>query len=286
MIKKISIFKTVILVVFLGLALVLKLSPSVRDALTNIKVGKYTLPLAPVFFSILIFLVVMTVTHLLQAFLKSKLLVKTDLDKGMQATIISVVGYIGLVIGFFWILSELGIDFKNLAVVAGALTVGIGFGLQNVVNNFISGIILLFGRAMKVGDHVIINGKEGIVRQINIRSTELETDNNVSILIPNANILATDLTNLTHQAASNAASIAFTAPLSSDALAIRDVLLGVAQAEKGVLDTPAPFVLLKDANGALQFELVSSVADVNNKAQILSDLRFKIVQQLKDKKLI
>ncbi len=285
--SKASLIEKIFFAVMLGGALLLGLSPSLKTTLTTLHIGKVTIPLAPLFFSLVIFLVVMFVTRLLQRILKNRLLVKTDLNPGTQATIVSITGYIGLVIAFFWVLSELGIDLKNVAVFAGALSVGIGFGLQNVVNNFISGVILLFGRAIQVNDRVIINGKEGIVRQINIRSTELETANGVRILIPNASVLSTDLTNLSTQKETNLISLNFSVPQTSDVVAVQEVLLKVAAAEKRLAKTPAPTVLATDISGAvITFELSAAVKDINLKNKLLSDLRLQILTQLKEQKLI
>ena len=146
---------------------------------------------------------------------------------------------------------------------------------------------MLFGRAIQVNDRVIINGKEGIVRQINIRSTELETANGVRILIPNASVLSTDLTNLSTQKETNLISLNFSVPQTSDVVAVQEVLLKVAAAEKRLAKTPAPTVLATDISGAvITFELSAAVKDINLKNKLLSDLRLQILTQLKEQKLI
>ncbi len=284
---KTSLIEKICLAIVLGGALLIQLSPPIEKALSTIHIGKMTIPLAPIYCSLVAFFLVMFLTRLIQRFLKNKLLLKTDLNKSTQATIVSVIGYIGLIIAVLWGVSELGVNLKNVTIVAGALSVGIGFGLQNVVNNFISGIILLFGKAIQVNDRVIINGKEGIVRQINIRSTELETTEGIRILIPNASVLSTDLTNLSTQKENNLITLSFCIPLNSDIKAIQKLLLKVVAQEKRIAKTPSPTVFAIDLSGsAITFELSATIKDINLKNQLLSDLRVEVAYQLKKQKLI
>ncbi len=263
-------------------AVVMELSPTLKVQLMSVHIGKINIPLAPLFIALLTFIITMSVTKFIQTFLKTNLLVKTDLNKGTQATIVSVVGYAGLTLAFFLVLSALGINLKNFAVIAGALSVGIGFGLQNIVNNFFSGVIILIGQAIKVGDKVIINGKQGIVRQINIRSTELETTDNVLILIPNANILATDITNLSYQKVSTDAVLTLTLPISADIVQAQELILNCLKNQKNILKSPAPSFLLSSLdNSKIQMDVRFSVASINEKTQIMSDLRLCILKTMK-----
>ena len=126
-------------------------------------------------------------------------------------------------------------------MIASALSVGIGFGLQNIINNFVSGIIILFERPIKVGDWVIISGEEGQVKQINIRSTEIETFKKSSIIIPNATLLSSSVTNLTHTNNWSRQSITIGVAYGSDIKKVTEILLDIAAKNKYVLKNPAPY---------------------------------------------
>ncbi len=118
---------------------------------------------------------------------------------GVQHSITAGIGYAGIILAVSLSIAVLGADMANIALIAGALSVGIGFGLQNVVNNFVSGLILLFERPITVGDWVIVGANEGFVKDIHIRATELETFQRASVIIPNADLLSTAVTNWTHK---------------------------------------------------------------------------------------
>ena len=287
MIAKISFLEKIFFIILIGSALLIELSPSLQSLLTTVQVGNVTIPLAPIYFSLVVFIIIMFLTRLTQKLLKNHLLIKTDLNSGTQATIVSIVGYIGLTIAVLWSISELGINLKNITVVAGALSVGIGFGLQNVVNNFISGMILLFGKAIQVNDRVIINGKEGIMRKINIRSTELETTNGVRILIPNASVLNTDLTNLSTQQETNIISLKVSVPLASNVIKLQKQLTKILTSENRIALEPTPHILATEISvNSITFELSAFIKDIQLKDVLLSDLRLKIAEELKREKLI
>lgn len=120
-------------------------------------------------------------------------------DKSVYYSMIKLLGYVGWIIGLWGCLSLIGINLQNLAIIFGALSVGIGFGLQTIVNNFVSGLLILFERPISVGDWIRVDGQEGIVKNIRIRATELETFDKCSVLIPNATILSGDVVNVTRQ---------------------------------------------------------------------------------------
>ena len=171
----------------------------------------------------------------------------------------------------------MGGNLTSLALVAGALSVGIGLGLQNVVNNFVSGIILLFERPIKVGDWVIINGEEGRIKQINIRSTEMETFRKSSLIIPNADLLSNTVTNLTHGNNWSRQSVMVGVAYGSDTERVRDILLECAAAHKKVLRKPEPYVIFKDFGpSSLDFELRCYTNDIWSGWTIPSDLRYEI----------
>ena len=171
---------------------------SIRKLFFGFKVGGVEISLFLIILGIAIFFASITVVRILRRKLLENILSHLDIDDGIKHSLASGFGFVGFVISVFLAIAVMGGDLSNVALVAGALSVGIGLGLQNIVNNFVSGIILLFERPVKVGDWVIINGEEGKIKQINIRSTEVETFNRASVIIPNATLLSNSVTNLTH----------------------------------------------------------------------------------------
>ena len=151
-----------------------------------------------IFQALLFFLCAAYLLRHTKRFLEKRILARLKMDIGVKHTILALLMYLSWIFVGLLTLSIIGVNLKNLAIVFGALSVGIGFGLQNIVNNFVSGIIILFERPIKEGDWVVINGQEGIVKDIRIRATKLETFDRADILIPNADILSGQVINWTH----------------------------------------------------------------------------------------
>ena len=171
------------------------------------------------------------------------------------------------------ILREIGRD------TAGALSIGVGFGLQSIVNNFVSGLILLIERPIKVGDRVVVGGKEGHIRRINVRATEIETFDRATVIVPNSEIVSTSVTNWTHRDRHGRAEVQVGVAYGSDPEKVRDVLLACAKAHPCVAILPEPIVAFKDfASSSLDFILLGFVDDVENKARVESELRYAIVR--------
>ena len=199
------------------------------------------------------------------------------IDKGIYYSFVTLLGYVGWVIATWGGLSLLGVNLQSLAVIVGALSVGIGFGLQHVVNNFISGLLILFERPIRKGDWIKVSGHEGIVKNIHIRSTELETFDQSSVLIPNADVLSHDLENITKGNPLGRVIIPVGVSYDSDLRQVEKILLDVAAKEEGLTKDPAPFVLLTDfADSSVQFELRGILKDVTKGLKVKSRLRFAI----------
>ena len=204
-------------------------------------------------------------------------------DKGVYYSLIKFVGYIGWVIALWGTLSFLGLKLQNLAIVLGALSVGIGFGMQNIINNFISGLLLLFERPIAVGDWIKVDGQEGFVKNIRIRATELETFDKARVLIPNSSILSGNVVNLTKPNKSGRIIVSVGVSYDSDMDQVRDILAQCTQKTEGILTTPAPVILLTDfGDNSVQFEIRAYVHDVSSSLVIRSALMFAVWDAFKE----
>ena len=259
------------------------LNHGIYKVFTGFKIGGIKISLLSIFLGLIIFFVAVNIVRALKKRLASNVLCKMDIDEGIKASLESGFGSIGYVLSALLAIAIMGGDLGNLALIAGALSVGIGLGLQNVVNNFVSGIIILFERPIKVGDWVSINGEEGRVKQINIRATEVETFKKTSLIIPNANLLSTTVTNLTHSDNSSRMSINVGVAYGSDTKRVAEILLECAENHKRVLKKPAPSVVFKDFGpSSLDFELRCYTSDIWTGWIIPSDLRFEIDRRFRE----
>lgn len=253
------------------------LKQMVMKLLFGFTVGGVKISLISIVLGILIFFVSITVVKALRRRLADNVLAKMDIDDGIKHSLASGFGSIGFIISALLSIAIMGGNLSNFALIAGALSFGVGLGLQNVVNNFISGIILLFERPIKVGDWIIVNGQEGVVKQINIRSTELETWKRASIIIPNSDLLSSIVTNLTHDDKWGRLDIKIGVAYGSDIEKVRDILIEAANNNKRVLKKPAAYAVFVDfGSSSLDFELRCFTADIMNGLTISSEIRFEI----------
>ena len=237
-------------------------------------VGNITISPADIVVAVIVFFVAMAATQLIQRKLAEKVLPETKLDIGIQHSLSAGIGYAGVILAAILSIAIVGIDLTNFALIAGALSVGIGFGLQNVVNNFVSGLILLVERPIKEGDWVIVGDKEGMVNRVSFRSTELQTFQRASVIIPNADILSNAVTNLTHKDRFGRIEIAVGVAYGSDLERVSNVLLECAGAHRQILSYPPPYVLFRNFGASsLDFELRCYIGNVLDIAIISSDLR-------------
>lgn len=249
-------------------------------AIYGFYVGGVKISLVSIFWGILAFVICLWIIRFLQDRIEFKILERTSIDSGTKHSLASGFAYIGYVLSGLLAIAIMGGNLSNIALIAGALSVGIGLGLQDIVNNFVSGIIMLFERPIKVGDWVIINGEEGQVKQINIRSTEIETFQRSSLIIPNAKVLSNSVTNLTHQNAGARYTIKVGVAYGSDVEKVKKILLECATSHNKVAKKPAPYVLFQDfGSSSLDFELRFYVNDVWNAWTAPSDIRYIINQK-------
>ena len=223
------------------------------------------------------------VTRFLQKSLDARLFSKDDMEDGFRNSFRTLLGYVGLILAIFSAISVIGLDLSKLAIIAGALSVGIGFGLQSIVNNFVSGLILLFERPVKVGDWVITSAGEGFIKNISVRSTEIETFDRASIIVPNSELISSSVTNWTHKDKSGRVIIPVGVAYSSDAKKVRDILLALTKSHSKILKNPEPIVYFSDFGGSsLDLELRFFIRNIAESPLIKNDLRFDILEAFRD----
>lgn len=247
------------------------------ETLTEFRVGNFTISIADIGLALLVFFMVLGFMRWMQRGLANRILPETRMDPGVQHSLAAGFGYLGFGVAAMVAISIVGIDLSNLALIAGALSVGIGFGLQNVVNNFVSGLILLIERPIKVGDWVVVGDNEGTVKHIRVRATEIETFQRASVIIPNSELLSTAVVNWTHADRTGRVEIAIGVAYGSNTERVRELLLGVARENSEVSRWPAPYVRFKDfGDSALVFELRCYLYDIGQIITVSSDMRFAI----------
>lgn len=257
-----------------------------KKLMFGFKVGGINISLISIITGLAVFLISLALVRIMRRRLSNNLLNRINMDEGIRHSLVSGFSFTGIIISSILAIVAMGIDLSNLAVIAGALSVGIGFGLQDVIKNMVSGIILLFERPFKVGDWVLIGGEEGKIKQINIRSTEVETFNKASVIIPNATLISSSLTNLTHGNNWQRQSVMVGVSYDSDADQVTRLLLECARNCKKVMKVPAPYVLFKNfSESSLDFELRFYVSDIWAGWQANSDIRYEILRRFRDENI-
>lgn len=253
-----------------------------RQALSGFSVGGVTLSVTGIFAALLTFLSILVATHLVQRALEKTVFPRTRLDDGVRNSFKTLVGYFGAVLAATMAIGVLGLDLSSLAIIIGALSVGIGFGLQSIVNNFVSGVILLFERPVKVGDWVVTNSGEGVVRRISVRSTEIETFDRLSIIVPNSELISNTVQNWTHKDKVGRITVPVSVSYKSDPKKVREILLQCAAAHPLVLKDPPPYIYWKEfGESSLDFEVRVFLRDIYSIVHVRNDLRFEIFDALK-----
>ena len=229
---------------------------------------------------LVVLVVGLTIFRTLQHWLVETYLPKTELDIGARNSISTVARYVGITLSALWTLAALGIGFEKVALLASALSVGIGFGLQAITQNFVSGLILLAERPVKLGDRVRIGDQVGDIRRISVRATEIQTDDKSTVIVPNSEFITKSVQNLTMDGAMGRISIAFAVPLNTDIVKLREVLLALYAEHEAVLATPAPAMYVDSINGSVvNITSFGHVSSSRNVYSTRSDLLFGLLQR-------
>lgn len=246
--------------------------------------GEGSLTLAVILKLLLLFSVVLGAEYGLRRYFIKRLLKRTRLDASLQYGIARIGGYLFILLGFYVALTAVGLNLSSLAVVAGAVGIGIGFGLQNIVHNFVSGLIILVERPIALGDRVEVAGVAGNVTRIRLRSTEVVTNDNISIIVPNSDFITHPVTNWSHGDSRVQIRLPVGIAYGTDVEKLRRVLLEVAAEHSKVLKTPEPTVFFDSfGDSALLFELGVWTSEMaHSPRRFRSELNFAIERKLRE----
>jgi small-conductance mechanosensitive channel len=242
--------------------------------------GGVTLSPFAILTCLVVFIIGYSLTGFVQGAMRSSILPKTKLDPGGQNAVSSIIGYVGIALSALLAITSAGINLSSLAVVAGALSVGIGFGMQQVVSNFVSGIILLVERPVAVGDWIEVSGQQGIVKKMAVRATQIRTFDRNDIIIPNSNLITQPVTNWTRGSLQGRIIIPLTVSVTADSREVARLMIEIAEDQPTIMVNPAPVAFLRTITSTgLTFELRAVVADINGGTAVVSEINHQILKR-------
>lgn len=249
-----------------------------RQLIFGFHIGNSQVTVGALLASVIVFAMGYAASRLFQGWLDSQIRQAGGISGAVRHSIRTGVGYAGICVAALAAFSYAGFNLSSLAIVAGAFSIGIGFGLQNLVNNFVSGLILLVERPIRVGDLVVVGGEEGYVRKISVRSTEIETFDRGNVLVPNSSFISDKVKNWTLRNSVRSVPISVGVAYACNPRQVRDVLLDVARGNPDVLRAPAPVVDLKEFGASsLNFVLYVSIDDVGKTVKVRTEISLAIL---------
>ena len=254
---------------------------------TEIHVGNINISLLGILAGLLLFTAGFFATRWFQRWLDGNVMARSQIDAGVRNSVNTVLGYAGIVIAAVIGISAAGVDLSSFALIAGALSLGIGFGLQTIVQNFVSGLILLAERPFKVGDWIVNGPVEGFVRRISVRATEIETFQNQSIIVPNSQLINAAVGNWMLHNTLARSEIAVSVSYDSDPQQVMDLLLELARNHPLVLTMPEPNVGFQSfGEFALNFELRFYLSDLFQGGPVRNDIRVAIIERFRKEGIV
>jgi small-conductance mechanosensitive channel len=248
----------------------------------TIKIGSASFSLDDFLIFFIVIYVAVLLSQMLQLFLEEDVLNRLQLSKGLPHTIAMLVKYTLITLGFFLAVNAAGIPVDKLTIILGAMSVGIGFGLQNIFNNLVSGLILLFERPIQLGDTVQVGQLTGNVQSIGLRSSNIKTFDGAEVIVPNGQLIANELINWTLSDQQRRLEVTVGVGYQSDPILVQKLLLGILEGHPEILNNPKPLVFFSElGNSSLNFSMLAWIPDYNEGRRVKSEVLFNVFKVLK-----
>ncbi|QCK14213.1 DUF3772 domain-containing protein [Mangrovivirga cuniculi] len=249
---------------------------------SDIHIGAVSFSVTNLLYGFLVFIIAIAVVRWISKMFERRILGSSHFDPGLRNSMMTLANYVGMLIAVILALSTIGIDFSKIALIAGALSVGIGFGLQSIVSNFVSGLILLFERPIKIGDWIVVNSGQGYVKHIGARATQVQTFDQSTIVIPNSELISNSLTNWFYNNRRGRVIVPVGVAYSSDPEKVKNILIEAASEHPAVLKIPPISVYWSDfADSSLNFEVRAFIKNYDDVLSVKTDIRFAIFSKFK-----
>ena len=252
----------------------------------GVQVGQFEIVPIKLLWGVVALVVVVAITSWFKGRLGQRWLTRTRMDRGAREAVVTVSGYVGVAIAIIIGLSIAGVKFTNIAIIAGALSVGLGFGLQNIFNNFVSGLILLFERPVKTDDWIVVGQTEGLVKRIRIRSTEIKTFDHADVIVPNSEIIQGTVTNWMLRDPFGRVIVPVRVAYGTDPEQVREILEEIGREHPrtitdAVLAPPPHALFRRFGDYGMEFELRVFIRDIEYILDVINDLNFSIEREFR-----